>query len=147
MAAATTDRKPVTIQITVGNAGTYGVAAGEKLIRGCLVVVDGDGLAYDATATTGVNCVGYAESTVDNTNGQDGDVKVNVVGGVAILLENVDAPNAVTAIKEGKLVYIKDNQTVTTDATGTVPAGVLHRMDPDTGKPFVHVGSTAYHGA
>lgn len=142
MAAATNDRN-IVVTYPQGRGGfhTRKVKGGQKLIKGAAVTLDASGFAYDGVSAANRVVDGYAANTVDNTNGIDGAVEVNIYYNEAILMEN-DPDNLVTHLFAGKIVYLLDNQTVTTSNAGAaLIAGRLDQMDPDTGKPFVILGA------
>lgn len=120
--AATADRNTPTrngkvVQLTVDNDAV--------IYSGCLVNVKSNGEAVDAADTTNhTACVGVSLEAVDNSD--DGET-VDVSRDVVLLANGGSFTNA----DIGDLVYVKDNQTVTTAGTATadIPAGRLVLVD------------------
>lgn len=97
------------------------VKTGESLKQGCLCGLDSSGELVDATETTGVGPFFIASENIDSaTAGQ----KTKVYQGIPGLVngESLDATDI------GATVYVDDNQTVKTTASGTSACGVLHHI-------------------
>jgi hypothetical protein len=93
--------------------GTYDIAANVLLLGGTIVTIDGDGRADEVTA--GQNAAGIAVADFDNRTtapegGGAGAVKADVQFGVHGLAYTGTAP------EPGQVVYVVDNQTVSTDS-------------------------------
>jgi len=123
MTATTTDRQ--TIRRERGLV-TLPIAAGTEVINGTIACVNANGYAVEGATATNLVYMGRFESTVDNTDGADGDLAVNVrtPAADAFLWDN-DTANPVTQAMLGTKCYILDNQTVTANATGNSLAGVV----------------------
>jgi hypothetical protein len=115
------------------------VKAGIKLIKGAMYGVDANGYAVHAESGTASKARGEVMYTVDNTDGDDGDVKVRGRAGVFKLFGlSGSAPTRADMYAQ---VYFQDDQTVSTSSnSGARPvAGIL--MDVVNGRPFVAVGA------
>lgn len=109
------------------------VKAATKILGGTIVCTDASGWAVEATATTGLRPWGKATQTVDNTSGNNGDLKVNVVFPHEIWLERWenDTGTPVVAADRGKRIYLLDNKTLTGDPDGNSPGPYLYERDAD----------------
>jgi hypothetical protein len=127
MSALTADRQTLR---KPGENYDYPVAAGVKIYAGALVVLNATGYAKPGVTGTGLVAVGRAEMYVDNTNGNDGDVRVSVRIGV-YHWANSSAENAITIAEIGDVCYVVDDQTVAkTNGSGTrSPAGIVDDVD------------------
>lgn len=99
------------------------VAAGTKIFDGCLVVIGTDGYAQPATKAENLKAVGRAEEFVDNTNGADGAVTIEVRRGVFLWDNDPTTANQITDAHVLGNCYIVDDSTVTSLATGSSVAG------------------------
>ncbi len=129
MTALTQDRNTQTKDgIVVGLA----VGAGVKIFAGGMVGVNAAGFAVPASADATLVTVGRADQFVDNTNGGNGAVTVNVVRGKLVKMANL-AADPVTQASVGRNCYVADDQTVAGGhATNTRPvAGKVFGIDPD----------------
>src|SRR5262245_38676516 len=125
MTATTVERyTPKMGELSLPDILQLGVKASTAILGGTLVCSDSTG--YVVPGATGLNLValGRAESSVDNTAGQSGDLTVIVRQGV-FPWANSGGADAIAASDRGKVCYIVDNQTVAlTDGAGTrSPAG------------------------
>lgn len=136
MTAATEDRDTNMRESDLRN---YPVADGEHIYGGTIVVLSATGYAESGTTATGKVAVGRAESEVDNTDGGDGDLTVDVREG-EFKFANSAAGDAITIAEIGGNCYIVDDQTVAkTDGTGTRSvAGKVTGVDSDG--VWVHIG-------
>lgn len=109
------------------------VAAGALIELGNLAAIDtATGYLVTASGGSGLVVVGVASETVDNTQGQDGDVTARILRNQSFLLENFD----LTQADVGQDVYVYDGVTVKT-GPGNV-AGKLLAIDAEG--PQVWIG-------
>lgn len=97
--------------------------AGAKIFKGGLVAVDASG--YAVAAIPGAKrVIGVAFESADNTSGANDAVQVRVwKGGVFDL-----AATGLTVANQGDKVYVTDDNTVTTTATGSILVGVIEEF-------------------
>lgn len=103
---------------------TLPVKGATTIYGGALVCLDATGYAVPGAVATTLTAMGIAEETVVNA-GADGAKTVVVrtsAGELDHLLEN-DGTNAVAITHVGKDVYVQDDQTVCSLATGRSVAG------------------------
>jgi hypothetical protein len=104
---------------TIARRGDFlvvGVKAGAIIYAGALACV-AMGFAVPGSANPALRGAGRAEETVDNSAGQDGDLKIRIEKGV-FLFGNLDA-DPVTAADIGHNAYVVDDETVAkTDGNG-----------------------------
>lgn len=112
-----------------GRIVAHPLAAAAKLFTGALAVLDG-GYLKPGTTALGLKAVGVAEFDVDNTDGADGAVSVNVRRWGTFRFANA-AADPVARSHIGGLAYIVDDQTVAaTDGAGTrSAAGTIVDLD------------------
>jgi len=103
------------------------VKAGEEILQAELVVIDENGYAKVAVAEANVKAAGISQKYVDNRNGEDGEVTIEVRRG-AFVMENA---GDITNRDILKPCYIKDSVTVTMEDTGTSVAGTILEVDKD----------------
>jgi hypothetical protein len=130
MTATTTERD--TLRWGGGGAERlyeYQLAASTTIKQGWLVGLNASGLLVPMTAATGLRCVGRAEET--KVSGASGVTMCKVSSGTFKWTNN--GSNAVAAANKGTKVYAEDNQTVSTNNTGTSAAGVCEEIDADGG--------------
>ncbi len=106
---------------------SHGVAASTKIFAGSLVCVNAAGYATPGAVSTTLKAVGRAEEQVDNSAGANGDVAVAVRKGTFKFANTGD----VTIAHLETNVYINDDQTVSSVATGKSVAGVCKQVDAD----------------
>lgn len=117
------------------------VAASTVIYKGTIVCVDASGNATPAvtasSAASTLRVAGIAYSSVDNSTGTAGALKVRVFSGI-VPLENGDT---ITKSSIGDPCYAGDNQTAyKSSASGTRPLlGVIKGVDPVSGKVYVQV--------
>jgi hypothetical protein len=104
---------------------SYPVAADAVIYKGTLVALVA-GYATPAADASGAIVVGVAEEARDNTDGEDGDIRVLVGSGNAYRF----AGSSIVAADVGKTAYVSDDQTVQ-DAAGThgIVAGVIEELE------------------
>lgn len=105
----------------------YGVAATTKIYAGSLVCVNAAGYAVPGSVATTLKVVGRAEAQVDNTAGADAAKTINVRRGTFKFANAGD----VTIAHLETSIYINDDQTVSSVATGKSVAGKCVAVDSD----------------
>ena len=118
---------------------SFPVKGSSKIYQGSLVVLDA-GYAKPGATATGLVTVGRAKSTVDNSSGADGDLKIEVESG-AFRFANGDS---IAQANVGALAYVVDDQTVAKAASGKSPAGTIVEVDSYGVWVDVPVSSSAY---
>lgn len=110
----------------------FAIAASATIYAGALVALNATGFLVPASTATTLTCVGRAEAYVDNSDGADGDLKVDVGAGV-YLFANSAAADLIANTDIGADCYAVDDQTVAkTDGTGTRSvAGKIFDVDAD----------------
>jgi hypothetical protein len=94
----------------------FPVKAGVVCYQGGLAVLDA-GFVKPGVAATGLIAVGRFETTVDNSAGASGDVRVEVRRGIFQFANDTGTP--ITPAKAGTDAYVLDDQTVTAATTGS----------------------------
>ncbi|RHW17194.1 hypothetical protein D1610_11635 [Sphingomonas gilva] len=95
------------------------VAEGVTIYQGALVALSATGFATPGATATTLKADGIAKTTVDNSDGNDGDLTVEVEKGV-FPFANSAAADAITIAEIGTDCYIVDDQTVAkTSGTNT----------------------------
>ncbi len=109
-----------------------GVAAGEHIFGGGLTVYNATGYAEAGATALAKKAAGRAEAEVDNTDGQDGVLTIDVLEGEFKFENSADA-DEITIAEVGKTCYIVDDETVAkTDGGGTrSAAGFVTGVDDD----------------
>jgi hypothetical protein len=115
-----------------GKQFSHPVAATEVIFKGAMIALDASGDVVDVTEATGLIILGIAEESVDNTDGDAGDVRVTARAGT-FKLANADAGDAITRADIGQPCYATDNETVSDVVTGRSLAGVIVDVDADGG--------------
>lgn len=132
MAALTRDRNTVRRELVLFR---FPVAAGVICRAGGIAVLD-DGYVRPGFASEGLQSVGCFQATVDNIDGQDGDVFCEVHGGTdAFIYADAADVRAISRSDIGEFAFIVDDQTVSITPTGRSAAGMIADVD-DAG---VHV--------
>ena len=106
------------------------VAADAVIYQGALVCLSATGFATPGATATTLTADGMAKESVDNTDGANGAVNVEVERGV-FRLENSAAADAITAAEIGDNCYIVDDQTVakTDGSSARSIAGKIEDVD------------------
>ncbi|PAL25482.1 hypothetical protein [Sphingopyxis sp. GW247-27LB] len=127
MAALTEDR---IAQERQGRNFSRPVAADKKIFLGALVCLSATGYATPGATATTLVADGIAMSSADNTDGADGDIRVDVRKGT-FPFKNSAAGDAITIADIGSDCYIVDDQTVakTDGATTRSIAGKIVDLD------------------
>lgn len=102
-----------------GKRRTLGLEEGVKINQGAMVAVNASGFAVPMSTATTLRGIGRASDTVDNTDGGDGDVSVDVDTGI-FAYDNSTAADLIGRDDIGKDCYGVDDQTVAlTNGTNT----------------------------
>lgn len=111
------------------------VKASTKILAGTIVCTDASGWAVPATAATGLRPWGKAQAIADNTDGSNGDIKVNVLlpSEIWVDLWTNDTGTALVAGDRGKRCYMLDNQTLTGDPSGNSPGPYIYEVESGVG--------------
>lgn len=126
MVALTKD-KPRT-RVGLGQRFRDPVAAATRIFAGSMVALNAAGNAIRA-APSATRIRGVALDEADNTTGVIGDKSVDIERG-PFLLAN-DTTNPVTRAHIGASVYVVDDNTVGSSATGTIVAGKCLDVSPE----------------
>ena len=129
MTALTADRQ---IKKTQGKLYSYPVASAKVIYLGALVCLNSSGYATPGATATGLVPVGLARETVDNTDGANGDLYVEVEE-VVTHFENSAGGDEITIAEIGDLCFIVDDQTVAKTSNGNTRsvAGYVRQVDDD----------------
>jgi len=136
MAALTGDKKQARRE---GRHYDDPVAGSTTIYKGALVALNATGYLVPMSVATGLIARGVAKEQVDNSGGADGDLNCKSETGIYKFVN--DGTNPVSRATIGDNVYAEDDQTVSTNATGTSVAGEL--VDFDGTNAFVKVGTSA----
>lgn len=126
MPALTADRATPVLNVD-GGIRPFGVAASTTIYAGALVAINASGYLVPMSATTGLTAVGTAMEAADNSGGANGDIACAVDHRIAQMVNNGTNSVAITDI--GATVYAEDDQTVSTNSTGTSVAGTVWEYD------------------
>lgn len=113
----------------LGTVVNVPLAADAVIYQGTLVCLDSSGNAVPAADTAALRVIGVAQADADNTDGDAGDVTLNVKRGVFGFANSGDA--AVDADDKGKLCVVEDDSTVAETSTNKIPAGRVVDVDDD----------------
>lgn len=114
------------------------LAADAVIYRGALVGLNSSGYLVPMSASTSLTCVGVAQETADNTDGDAGDLSVEVQSGCFKFTNSADA-DEITRAEIGSACYAQDDDTVAKLATSRSAAGIVYDIDDDGGV-WVEVG-------
>lgn len=108
----------------------YSVGAAAHCFAGAIAVMNAAGYVVPATTATGLIALGRFAAEVDNSNGANGDLAVEVERGI-FRFANSASTDEIAITDVGSLCYLVDDQTVAlTDGTGTrSQAGVIDHVD------------------
>ena len=125
MTALTARRR---VKRRTGEIVTHPVAAGAHVFEGALVALEG-GYAKPAYEAGSLVAAGVARVAADNTSGQDGAIKVDVMRGI-FAFENA---GDVTRGHIGAQAWMVDDQTVAagSNSNGRSPAGKIVDVNED----------------
>ena len=119
--------------------GTYPVAANELILKGTIVCLDASGNAVEGVDGEGLDAVGIASSTADNRTtapegGGAGAINIEVEFGVFKLAETGTDPVI------GDVVYVVDNQTISTDSDSSARGVAGLCVDVKDSEFYIWVG-------
>lgn len=113
-----------------------------KSLIGTLAALNSSHQLVAATDAASRRVVGIFAEEVDNSAGSAGDVNAPVEVGCFKLSNS--GTNALTDAHIGRVCYVEDNQTVSSDpGTNAVVAGIVAKVDTDGVWVFVGVGAAA----
>jgi FKBP-type peptidyl-prolyl cis-trans isomerase 2 len=112
-----------------GSVFNYPLAAATVIYQGTLVALDASGNAVPASDAAALRVVGRAEETVDNSDGDAGDLTINAKRGVFKFANSGTA--AVDANDKGKVCFVEDDQTVAETSTHKCKAGRVLDVEDD----------------
>lgn len=107
------------------------VAGGKRIFTGAVVCLDSNGFGVPAAESPDLKFPCVAIEQVDNRDGLDGEISVNVIREVV----GLDAAGDITRAHIGRPVYLADDHTVTAESTGRSRAGLL--VDIQDGQAWV----------
>jgi len=125
--ALTKKREIVTRQLSLI---AHPVAAGAVGFEGGILVVNAAGFASPGIAAANLTSVGKTNKSYDNSGGADGAFMVTARVDDACRYDN-DPVDPVTRAHIMKPCYIKDDHTVSSDATDRSVAGTVVDLDDD----------------
>lgn len=99
-----------------GRVQVHPVAAGARIYRGAITVLNAAGYAGPGITGTGLTAVGRCDRFIDNINGLDGDQDVTISRGV-FLFDN-DPADPIDRSHIGDDCWIVDDQTVAATSGG-----------------------------
>lgn len=129
MAALTADRKMISRYTARSFRGD--VAAATTIYAGAMVAKNASGYIVPAADTAGLVVVGVAQEQVDNADGDDGDLTVEILTGV---FQMVNAGGAIVQAGKHATCYVADDQSVSTAAamTNDIAAGTVDAFTTTT---------------
>lgn len=128
MTATTVDRATPTQS---GETIALPVAASTKIPAGVMVQNNASGWAVNGAATAANRTIGISLEMADNSNGSNGDIKVEVRRKIVAIFGNSASGDLIAAADIGNLCYVVDNQTVakTSDTNARPVAGKIVDVD------------------
>ena len=133
MAALTSDR---TTKRRDGKDMSRAVAAATRIFGGSIVCLNATGFAVPGSTATTLKADGVARNMVDNRDGANGALRVDVDKGV-FCFANSAAADAITAADISADAYIVDDQTVAKTNGGTTRSVAGKIVDVDAGGVWV----------
>lgn len=113
-----------------------------KCLQGTLAALNSSNQLVAATDAASRRVVGLFAEEVDNSAGSAGDLRAEVEVGCFKLSNS--GTNALTDAHIGRVCYVEDNQTVSSDpGTNAVIAGIVAKVDTNGVWVFVGVGAAA----
>lgn len=113
-----------------------------KCLAGTLAALNSSHQLVAATDAASRRVVGIFAEEVDNSAGSAGDV--NAAVDIGCFKFDNSGSNALTDAHIGRVCYVEDNQTVSSDpGTNAVVAGIVAKVDTDGVWVFVGVGAAA----
>lgn len=136
MAALLKDRN--TKMTDPGRLNTGPVLAATQIFKGALVAATAAGFVVPASDTAGIVVLGIAQFGVDNLLGGSGDLDCTFQKGTA---ELGTLGTVVDQADFGRPVFVSDDNNVekTGGVANNIIAGILEKLDPDTGNPLVRI--------
>ncbi len=106
------------------------VAASAAIFTGAILMRNASGFLVEGQTATDLVGVGVSETTIDNSEGADGDALVRGRTGT-FRFENSTAADEITIADIGRVAFAVDDQTVAkTDGGATrSPAGIIDDVD------------------
>lgn len=103
-----------------------------KIFEGSLVCINSSGYATKGATSTTLKAAGVAETTVDNSAGNAGDLNIDVKRGT-FKFGNSTSTDQIALADYGSQCYIVDDQTVakTNGSTTRSVAGIVRGVDSD----------------
>lgn len=116
------------------------VAAAKKIYAGALLAWNATGYLVPLTDAAGLKVAGRAEQSADNTDGDDGDLEIDVATGV-FEWEVTAAVTSDAQAAVGQIAYGKDDQTIgyASDTANDTPVGIIEELDAQ-GRFWVSTG-------
>lgn len=114
----------------------FPVAAATVIFLGTMAALNAAGNLVPASDAAALRVVGMATETIDNTDGDAGDLSCKVERG-CFKFDN-SADNALDADDKGELCYVEDDQTVAETSTHKIHAGRV--VDVESDGVWVEVG-------
>lgn len=105
------------------------LAASTKIFAGNLVALNSSGYAVNAANTAGLEVIGRAEESVDNSAGSAGDLPITVKRGVFCYANS--GTNALATAHLFKRAYVEDEATVGSTGSNKVVAGLVVDIDSE----------------
>lgn len=121
-----------------GKTFARGVAADAVIHEGALVCLSATGFATPGAVATTLVADGLALSSVDNTDGANGAVTVEVEKGT-FRFANSAAADAITAAEIGDNAYIVDDQTVAKTNGGATRSVAGRIVDVDAQGVWINI--------
>ena len=110
---------------------SFPLKAATRIFAGTLVAVDAEGLAQPASDSADLLVKGRAAQTVDNRDGDDGDLRVTVDLGV-FRYAQTGTPITRAGFPANPVAFVADDQTVSADAGDhEVVAGLIYDVSDD----------------
>jgi len=108
------------------------VAASVHCYSGAIGAVDAAGNANPAADTAGLKVIGTFQTEQNNTEGDAGDLVVNMDGRPQWITNSTG--DAVTVAEIGRVVYVEDDETVCkVGGANHIPAGICKNIDATLG--------------
>lgn len=121
-----------------GRKRVYGVSADAVIAKGDMVMGDGGYAESPAASAANDGILGIALEDVDNTGGADGDLSVEVMDDIEVLMD----ATSITAAMIGDVMFGVDATTFDeTDTTNLPEAGVLRPPYVSTTRGWVYINA------
>ncbi len=126
---ALTKERPATAARS-GNSIFLPVGAAVRIYAGALVARNGSGYAVPGTEAAGLYALGRARTTVDNSSGGDGELRVEIEKGI-FRFANAAGGDEITPADIGNDCYIVDDETVARSDGGGARSVAARVFDVD----------------